>query len=69
MLWVLPRERLEAVATDPGFLALYDRAVSALDAAHGAANTWWPHRYPHLAGQTIAYFSAEFAITVRKRAT
>ena len=62
MLGVLPRERLEAAANDPEFLALYDRAIAALDASHAADNSWWAHRLPHLAGQTIAYFSAEFAL-------
>ncbi len=33
MLWRIPPERFEAVAADPEFLALYDRAVAALDAA------------------------------------
>jgi len=62
MLGVLPRERLEASANDPEFLVLYDRAIAALDASHAADNSWWAHRLPHLAGRTIAYFSAEFAL-------
>ena len=62
MLGVLPRERLEAAANDPEFLALYDRAIAALDASHAADNSWWARRLPHLAGRTIAYFSAEFAL-------
>ena len=41
MLWVIPREKLEAAAADPEFLALYDRAIAALDAARAARNTWW----------------------------
>jgi len=62
MLWLIPREKLEAAATDPEFLGRYDRAVAALDDARAARNTWWSHRFPHLNGQTIAYFSAEFAL-------
>jgi starch phosphorylase len=63
MLWVIPRERLEAAATHPDFLVLYDRAVAALDEAHADDNTWWSRHLPHLSGQqSIAYFSAEFAL-------
>ncbi len=62
MLWVISRERLDGAAADPQFLALYDRAIAALDASHASDNTWWARRVPHLAGQTIAYFSAEFAL-------
>jgi glycogen phosphorylase len=59
---LLPGARLEQVAADPQFLELYDRAIAALDAARGAHNTWWSHELPHLAGRSIAYFSAEFAL-------
>ena len=62
MLWLIPREKLEEAATDPVFLALYDAAVAALDDARAARNTWWSHRFPQLSGQSIAYFSAEFAL-------
>jgi starch phosphorylase len=62
MLWVIPRAKLEAAAQDPEFLAVYDAAIAGLDAARAAHNTWWSHRFPHLAGQSIAYFSAEFAL-------
>ncbi|MGE5245891.1 MAG: alpha-glucan family phosphorylase [Betaproteobacteria bacterium] len=62
MLWMVPRALLERAAADPGFLSLYDEAVAALDAARAAHNTWWARRYPELAGQSIAYFSAEFAL-------
>ena len=62
MLWLIPREKLEVAATDPLFLARYDKAIAALDDARAARHTWWAHRFPHLNGQTIAYFSAEFAL-------
>src|SRR5438552_14563250 len=62
MLWVIQHEKLEAAARDAEFLHLYDRAMSGLDAARTSRNTWWSHRFPHAAGQTIAYFSAEFAL-------
>ena len=62
MLWLIPREKLEDAAADPDFLARYDKAVAALDDARAARNTWWSHRFPHISGQAIAYFSAEFAL-------
>ena len=62
MLWVLPQQRVEVAAGDPEFLALYDHAIAALDDAKAARNTWWSRNLPHLSGQSIAYFSAEFAL-------
>jgi starch phosphorylase len=62
MLWLMPRAMLETVASDPAFLQLYDRAVAALDDARAARNTWWANTFPPLAGPSIAYFSAEFAL-------
>ena len=62
MLWLVDQSRLEAAARDTAWLALYDRGVAALDAALETRNTWWSSRYPRLAGQSIAYFSAEFAL-------
>ena len=61
MLRLIPRQRLEQVASDAAFLELYDRAVAALDDARGARNTWWSRSFPQLNGP-IAYFSAEFAL-------
>jgi starch phosphorylase len=62
MLWAVSRDKLDAAAQNPEFLALYDLAVAALDDARAARNTWWAHSFPQLAGQSIAYFSAEFAL-------
>src|SRR4051812_39727176 len=62
MLWLIARTKLEAAASDPEYLRLYDRAIAALDDARSARNTWWSNRYPQLAGRSIAYFSAEFAL-------
>jgi starch phosphorylase len=62
MLWVIPRATLEAAAADPVFLGVYDAALEGLATARSARHTWWTHRFPHLVGQTIAYFSAEFAL-------
>ncbi len=62
MLWTIPRAVLDAAAVDPEFLALYDRALAALDNARAARNTWYADTFPQVAGQSIAYFSAEFAL-------
>jgi starch phosphorylase len=62
MLWTISPERLESAANDPVFLALYDRAVDALDAARAARNTWWTKTAGTSDGRAIAYFSAEFAL-------
>jgi starch phosphorylase len=62
MLWTITRDKLDAAAADPEFLARYDLAVAAFDDARAARNTWWAHTFPQLARQSIAYFSAEFAL-------
>jgi glycogen phosphorylase len=62
MLWAVPPARLEAAAADPEFVRIYDAAIAALDAARAARNTWWMHQFSHLSGQSVAYFSAEFAL-------
>ena len=62
MLGLVSPERLEGVACDPAFLALYDRAIDGLDSTRSGTDTWWPRRFPELSGCEIAYFSAEFAV-------
>src|SRR5712692_1877776 len=62
MLWLIPRAKLEAAASDPIFLKLYDNAIEALDRARTGHDTWWAHEFPQRAGQSVAYFSAEFAL-------
>jgi starch phosphorylase len=62
MLWLIAPEKLHQAASDADFLALYDSAIAALDDARAAKNTWWSHRSPQRSGQSIAYFSAEFAL-------
>jgi starch phosphorylase len=65
MLNRISPEALERAATDPGFLAVYDAAMAALDAVRagsGAGRTWWSETIGADAGQTIAYFCAEFAL-------
>jgi len=62
MLQMIPRQTLEAKAADPGWAAQYDRVIARLDAARSAQGTWCARECPDLAGKTIAYFSAEFAL-------
>ncbi|MFN7981565.1 MAG: alpha-glucan family phosphorylase [Vicinamibacterales bacterium] len=62
MLRLMDRNRLDAAARDPQFLALYDNAIRCLDEARSARNTWWAKTHPGLNGKSIAYFSAEFAL-------
>ncbi len=61
MLRHISVDLLQAAAADDRFAAIYDSAIAALDAARGAHDTWWTHRYPDRQGP-IAYFSAEFAL-------
>ena len=62
MLRLVSRATIEAAAVDDVFLAVYDRAIGALDASRGPQQTWWSREHPELAGLSIAYFSAEFAL-------
>jgi glycogen phosphorylase len=62
MVRTIERDTLERAASDREFLALYDRALAALDEGRAEHQTWWSRRFPQFAGQTIAYFSAEFAV-------
>ncbi|MEK7353856.1 MAG: alpha-glucan family phosphorylase [Chloroflexota bacterium] len=56
------REKLLAAAGDSNFVSLYDSVISAFDADMSAKDTWFSTRYPEMAAEPIAYFSAEFAI-------
>ncbi len=62
MLRLVAAERIERVLRDPGWLRSYDEAVSRLDLARSAHNTWCESQCPELAGRSVAYFSAEFAL-------
>jgi glycogen phosphorylase len=62
MLRLIAPDKLHAAASDATFLTLYDGAIAALDLARSAKNTWWANTFPQLGGQSIAYFSAEFAL-------
>ncbi len=61
MLRLVSQELLNLAAADAKFLATYDAAVEALDAARQARDTWWQRRFAD-APSPIAYFSAEFAL-------
>jgi glycogen phosphorylase len=60
MLGRISQDRLEAMARDDGFLALYDRTCDHFR-SYLAEKTWWERRYPER--PVIAYFSAEYGIT------
>jgi starch phosphorylase len=62
MLRIMPQATLDNAAADDRFVALYDRAISGLDAARHASNTWWSRTLPATSQHSIAYFSAEFAL-------
>jgi starch phosphorylase len=62
MLYQVAPETFRRQSQNPAFLALYDRAIEALDDARAAKNTWYAREFPHLAPHSIAYFSAEFAM-------
>ncbi len=62
MLHQISRERLEWAARDGYLLSLYDAAVEEWDRARATADGWWSSNHRDLAGTTIAYFSAEFAL-------
>jgi len=55
---------LERAAKDPAFLATYDAAIVAYDAAKSPANqqTWWQQHIEKDLSRVVAYFCAEFAL-------
>jgi len=61
MLQLVPQETFTQAADDERYLAIYDLAIEALEAARSARDTWWHHQHPDTPG-AIAYFSAEFAL-------
>jgi glycogen phosphorylase len=62
MLRQIQPELLDRAAARPSWLALYDAALAALDAARAARDTWWQSRFADLPELAVAYFSAEFAL-------
>jgi len=61
MLQQVTTETLERALADPAWLARYDAAIARMDLAQ-ARSAWCDQQHPELAGKTIAYFSAEFAL-------
>ncbi len=62
MLRQVSPERLQEVARDRAFLALYDDAVRDMRAARASRETWWAQTHAEASAKVIAYFSAEFAL-------
>jgi len=58
----IPPAKLEAAAANAAFLRHYDGIVMAFDQCLAAKGTWFTQKYPQLADQTVAYFSAEFGL-------
>jgi len=55
-------DKLQAAASNPAFLTLYDSVMSAFDTDMSAANTWFATNHPNSLPGSVAYFSMEFAI-------
>ena len=53
--------RLADCASDPGFLAPYDRVMDTAHRALTTPNTWFQSRHPELT-RPVAYFCAEFGL-------
>jgi starch phosphorylase len=62
MLQRISAARLRAAAEDPAFLLLFDEAVQAREGERERTHPWWAQHGGSLAGGTVAYFSAEFAL-------
>jgi starch phosphorylase len=62
MLSVISREKIDAAAANPAFVDRYNRVIASLDEARTARRSWWATQLQQYQGQSIAYFSAEFAL-------
>jgi starch phosphorylase len=62
VLQLVAADKLERAAANPEWLAGYDRTMQRFEDARTAHQTWAGHAAPELEGQSIAYFSAEFAL-------
>ncbi|HWK80080.1 MAG TPA: alpha-glucan family phosphorylase [Thermomicrobiales bacterium] len=60
----IDKERLEAAASNPNYLAAYDKVVRAFDAMMNQpkSETWLGKNCPALIDKPLAYFSAEFGL-------
>lgn len=61
MLQLVSPQRLESLARDTGFLALYDRVWAAFETEVGNGYLWFDEQHPGL-HRPVAYFSAEFGL-------
>src|SRR4030043_8379 len=55
-------DKLQAAASDPAFIALYDSVMAAFDFDMSTEDTWFTGKHPNLLSGPAAYFSMEFAI-------
>lgn len=55
-------DKLQAAASDPAFIALYDSVMAAFDSDISTQDTWFTGKYPNILPGPSAYFSMEFAI-------
>ena len=62
MLRLLPGERLEQLAEDPEFLALYDTVMAWHAAEQSSGGTWFAREHAGVPRGTVAYFCAEFGL-------
>jgi glycogen phosphorylase len=62
LLHDLKPKHLASLNEDPVFMRLYSSVLKAYDEYMGASTTWFSGCYPDLAGNRIAYFSAEFGL-------
>ena len=62
MLQSVPQEAIDRAVSNTEWLRAYDRALSGLDAARDARNSWCRRTHPAVAESAVAYFSAEFAL-------
>ncbi|OQA23089.1 MAG: Glycogen phosphorylase [Chloroflexi bacterium ADurb.Bin360] len=62
MLIETSAENLAVLAKDPTFLRQYDAVMMEMDRDLGNGHHWFAQTYPELAGEKIAYLSAEFGL-------
>ena len=62
LLRACPKQRLDVLLADAGFLARYDSVIAAFDKYLNAAETWFAKSHPEMKGKSIGYFSAEFGV-------
>ncbi|MBI2853437.1 MAG: alpha-glucan family phosphorylase [Chloroflexi bacterium] len=58
----LAPDKLQAAASDPAFLELYDSVMRQFDTDMSSEKTWFSQIHPARLSGPVAYFSAEFAI-------